>query len=610
MDENLSRLIDELCTRESLSGTEFLRLQHRFRRAGAQPFYTKSEILAALDSAESFGKLYHERQKQIRAWLQVKPIRTLSGVATVTILTKPWPCPGGCIFCPADVRMPKSYLANEPGAQRAEANYFDPYLQVTNRLESLQEMGHPLDKVEIIILGGTWDAYQQPYQIWYVDEVFRALNEFGRHRERVKTRMALYEQLDHELASREAVLSNQAQINQKRFAQAQAQVTSGTVSYNQYVQENFLRSERERRLSSWQQSNWAKLAARQRENSKAQHRCVGLVIETRPDCITIESARTYRQLGATKVQIGVQSVNEEILRRNGRAITPAQIARAVAILRLYGFKIHAHFMANLLGATPEADIADFKNFVTDPQFLPDEIKLYPCSLIRSSELYEYFTRGEWMPYTHAQLLQVLTAEMKLVPEYVRISRMIRDFSANDIESGNKRTNFRQLVDDELARQGVKVREIRSREIRGGQVSADDLHLVEYQYETSVSREYFLQFVTADEKLVGFLRLSLPEREKIERLFGKIPDEFGDFPANAMIREVHVYGAAAKLRGQSRSQHQGLGKKLISRAQAIAKADGRKCVRVISAVGTREYYAAQGFSEDELYQKYDLVGCEE
>jgi len=344
------------------------------------------------------------------------------------------------------------------------------------------------------------------------------------------------------------------------------------------------------------------LAALQKENAGARSRCVGLVIETRPDLITPSGARKYRLLGCTKIQLGIQSVDEKILAANGRAVSRAQITKALAVLRLFGFKLHTHFMCNLIGSYVERDIADFREFVTSEQFLPDEIKLYPCALIANAPLKFVFEQGGWRPYSGEELLQVLVADMKAVPRYVRISRMIRDFSADDIMVGNKKTNFRQLVDQELARQNVRSLDIRSREIRGDSIHDGDLRLHELAYVTSVSREYFLEWVTPDDKIVGFLRLSIPDPAKARDFLPPSDDTWNLINEHsAMIREVHVYGLTSRLGEHTRTQHLGLGKKLIARAEAIARENGRGVLRVISSVGTREYYGRLGFVQEGVYQ---------
>lgn len=582
---NLLLIVAELQTAATVNHPLVSHLQRQYPRASGV-LYSKAEILAAVKKSTVIEA---KRRQELLNLLQVKPIRTQSGVATVTILTKPWPCPGRCIFCPADVRMPKSYLANEPGAQRAEANYFDPYLQVTNRLQTLQAMGHPLDKIELIILGGSWDSYPLAYQIWFIKRAFDAMSDFGAGQVQRRAVINFYQQLNRQLrAAQELYLSADAAENEQNWHQWQVKVDRGELTYNQLVEQCYLKTRREKLLAAVQTATWEELFAAQVVNSRGHCRNVGLVIETRPDLISEQTLTIHRQLGCTKIQIGVQTINEQVLTMNQRGTSRAQIATAFKLLRQFGFKIHAHFMANLYGSTPAQDIADYEEFVTNPDFLPDEIKLYPCSLLASAPLLDYYQRGVWRPYTEAELLQVLVANVAATPPYTRITRMVRDISANDIVVGNKKTNFRQLVDQEIKRQKIDVKEIRSREIRNQTVDPTTLRLDDYQYMTSTTTEHFLQWVTTDNKIVGFLRLSLPQTGE-----------------SAMIREVHVYGIVSNLGEKGTSQHLGLGTKLVTKAKDLARAAGFHQLRVISAIGTRQYYQKLGFELDNLYQVCSL-----
>ena len=596
---------------ETLVRGDLVRLQKKFPRenGGERAFFTKAEMWQQVQQADEWQQLSSQQQKQIERFLQVKPIRTQSGVATVTILTKPWPCPGKCIFCPADVRMPKSYLANEPGAQRAELNFFDPYLQVHNRLETLKQMGHKLDKVEVIVLGGTWDAYPLDYQRWFIKEVYQALNDFANEKQKqmaVIRRRGFYDSLVKKLSNQEAVLTDKPEENKQRWRDYQQQVDLGKKSYNQLLGDVYLHSAWEQAVAAREVASWEELEQAQQINSQSECRNVGLVVETRPDEITWQRAMKYRRLGCTKIQLGIQSVKQMILDANKREISVEKMAQALAILRLFGFKLHVHFMANLYQATPESDIEDFATLVTDERFLPDEIKLYPCALLASSELINYYRDGRWRPYSEQELLRVLTANMLVAPEYVRISRMIRDFSAHDIVDGNKKTNFRQLVDQELFGEGRKSCEIRSREIRGRAVKLEELELQVLPYSTSVSQEYFLQYVTSDGAIAGFLRLSLPDTKRAEKLLGKQKDEWQLLSEQAaMIREVHVYGRVSALGQTGSSQHLGLGRRLVNRAEKIAREHSRTIIRVISAIGTREYYGKLGYELVGYYQEKGL-----
>lgn len=530
-----------------------------------------------------------ELEARLLRALRMKPRRTASGVATITISTRPWPCSGNCVFCPSDIRMPKSYLHNEPACQRAEWNHFDPYLQVAARLRALVEMGHPTDKIEIIILGGTWSDYPASYQRWFIKEVYRALNDginLGEF-ERLQTH---YHNLDEALTPE----------REETLAQAQQQITAGKLSYNAAVQQLYKRPTEDASLEEVYEQH--------RINEGAGHRVVGLSIETRPDTITPENLTLIRKLGATKIQIGVQSLHQDVLDVCQRGIDVAQIQRAFELLRLFGFKIHTHLMANLPGSSVEADMADFHELTCNKPFQPDEIKLYPCVLLESTELARRITAhennalGTWRAYTEDELIEIMADQLTVTPPFIRISRMIRDFSSSDIVQGNKKTNLRQLVDLRMSKTGAVSQEIRSREIAGNPPAIEDLHMDEVAFDTTVSHEYFLQWITTENKIAGFLRLSLPAPDALLALGETAPA----MPDQAMIREVHVYGEAAHIdEAGSAAQHLGLGRKLIERACEIAREAGYTSINVISSVGTRNYYRKLGFSDAGLYQNRPL-----
>lgn len=537
------------------------------------------------------GKL----ERRLHATLQMKPRRTASGVATITVITRPWPCSSDCLYCPADLRMPKSYLAHEPACQRAEQNFFDPYLQVALRLKALEQMGHSTDKVELIVLGGTWSDYPRSYQIWFCRELFCALNEWPCPEAALRSRYQHYRgrgERNDDAACAEFV------------RQEQEAVWAGKKTYNEAWKALY---EGHEDLSM--SATAEELEAAQRTNEQAAHRMVGLVIETRPDTITPASLHFFRELGCTKVQVGIQSTRQEILDRNRRATTVDEIARSLALIRLFGFKIHTHLMVNLLGSSPDEDKRDFATFVTDPRFLPDEIKLYPCALVQGTPLVQEYEEGRWRPYSEQELLDVLVADTLATPSYVRISRMIRDISADDILAGNKKANLRQLVERKIVEAGQAglVHDIRFREIAREEIVLEELALDDVAYRTSFTTEHFLQWVTPDGHIAGFLRLSLPDWDKISSgALGIAPTDLPTAPGEAMIREVHVYGQAAHLgRADAAAQHQGLGRALIARAETIASGAGYTWLNVVSAVGTREYYRQLGFSGHGLYQRIRL-----
>ncbi|HEX2622956.1 MAG TPA: tRNA uridine(34) 5-carboxymethylaminomethyl modification radical SAM/GNAT enzyme Elp3, partial [Phototrophicaceae bacterium] len=501
----LTIILHELLnTPEPLTDSDFSRLMRRHPHPEGG-YFRRSDLVAAFREFAGSDGLPTYDEGIVLQRLRMKPVRTSSGVTPVTVLTKPFPCPGTCIFCPNDVRMPKSYLSDEPGAQRAEQNGFDPYLQTYIRLRTYRNNGHPTDKIEIIVLGGTWSFYPETYQIWFIKRIFDAMHDFGNGIDR----------------SDEVLL---ALRDTSQFYPENA-VTNVTVhglemqqSYNQVVQ-SIYKDEMHRSREMAQEitegvrerspldeyATWAELEAVHLENETAPCRSVGLVIETRPDHISEEEVLRIRRLGCTKVQIGFQSLNDHVLQVNKRGHQVAATRRAVKLLRQAGFKIHAHWMPNLYGSTPDLDIADYTTMFDDPDFRPDELKIYPCSLIESAELMQRYQDGTWRPYTHDELLHVLTACFRLTPEYCRLTRVIRDIPGTDIVVGNKTTNFRQLVENGLSDQGERSSDIRAREVRFQQVSALALHLDEQWYSSSSSNEVFLQFITNGRDIAGFLR---------------------------------------------------------------------------------------------------------
>jgi elongator complex protein 3 len=561
-ERELTEIITELMAEEEIGEGVLARILRRHPKDGRKIF-SKSEIIRGYRHLEARHQWSRSDPRFIEK-LKTKPVRTHSGVTPVTVLTKPFPCPGQCIFCPNDVRMPKSYLSMEPGAQRAAQHGFDPYGQTFTRLAAFHNNGHPIDKVELIILGGTWSFYPEPYQIWFVKRCFDAMNDFFRLGGQRPTPRPAPEDLRGETVDGRTM----------------------STTYNAIVS-------RIGRESSDECATWAELAEAHRINQSGPSRCVGLVVETRPDHLTEEEVVRIRRLGTTKVQIGFQSLSDAVLLKNHRGHDVAATRRAMRLLRSAGFKIHAHWMPNLFGSTPELDVDDFARIFADRELRPDELKIYPCSLVESAELMKHYASGEWRPYAHEELLFVLTACMVQVPRYCRLTRIIRDIPSHDILVGNKMTNFREVAANALARRGQASRDIRAREIRGDGFDPSALRLMETAYETGIGEERFLELVTPEDRLVGFLRMSLPK----ERPF------IAEIEASAMIREVHVYGTQASIgeRDPKKAQHLGLGRRLIERAHSIAREGAYRDLAVISSVGTREYYRGLGFRDGALYQ---------
>ncbi|HET6594912.1 MAG TPA: tRNA uridine(34) 5-carboxymethylaminomethyl modification radical SAM/GNAT enzyme Elp3 [Anaerolineales bacterium] len=490
-------------------------------------YLNKSMLVAMYNEMVAAGEIGEDARLLER--IRMKPMRTLSGVTTVTVLTKPYPCPGKCIFCPTDVRMPKSYLPDEPGAMRGLEHQFDPYAQVRSRIEQLESVGHPTDKIELLILGGTWSSYRRDYQEWFIKRCFDAMND----------------------------------------------VPPG------------------KGLGVSEKAGEGELYLAHTRNETTHHRNVGLVIETRPDEISPDELRWLRHLGVTKVQMGAQSLNDHILAINKRGHDVECTRRATALLRAAGFKIVLHWMPNLLGATPESDREDFARLWSD--FCPDEIKIYPNQLLANAELYEYWQRGEFQPYTTEELIDLIADIKPTIPRYCRVNRVIRDIPSTNVVEGNRRTSLRQDVHEELRRRGTHCECVRCREVRGKAVHADSLRLDDMVYQAGAAEEHFISYVSPDDKLAGFIRLSLPSKDSPQT---GMPDLDGA----ALIREVHVYGQSLPVGAekQGAAQHTGLGTSLLAQAESVAKVSGFKRMAVISAVGTRGYYLERGFARGELY----------
>lgn len=613
MDDIILNILSELRAGRAVDDRRLLKLIHAQAKLDGSDkrAYAKRRLLPHYQSVKrddprrwaSWG-IDGALEEKLLDVLRMKPRRSASGVATITVITKPWPCGSDCLYCPNDIRMPKSYLHGEPACERAEQNWFDPYLQVSARLTALTQMGHSTDKIELIVLGGTWSDYPEAYQTWFISELFRALND-GAVLGEDPVRDVPGTVAERRVFYADAGFPQDGAGFEAFTAAAQRTIDAGAAGYNAAFHRLYGGSDAWMRAAAMQQGSFAELERLHKVNETARHRVVGLVIETRPDAITPATLTTIRRLGCTKVQMGIQTLDQDVLDANDRSITLDRIQAAFELLRVFGFKIHAHAMANLYTATPERDKRDYRTLVCAPAFQPDEIKLYPCALIEGARLCEKYRDGSWRPYTEDELLDVLADDIIATPPFCRISRMIRDFSSNDILVGNKKPNLRQLVERRLqeAGEGAEVQEIRFREVGTRSFDASALSLDIVPYATTNTRERFLQWITPDNRIAGFLRLSLPDLRYVDALSSELPVREGE----AMIREVHVYGVATQLGEDGVSaQHIGLGRRLVERACEIAREEGYTKVNVISAVGTREYYRGLGFHDNGLYQQRGLA----
>ena len=566
-------------------------------------------------------KVYHNliknktivKNRSLENLLRKRAVRTLSGIAVVTVLTKPYPCPGQCIFCPKEPGMPKSYLKSEPAANRAWMAEFDPYEQVRVRLKSLADNGHPIDKIELIVLGGTWSAYPENYQYWFIKDCFRAAN-------------------DQKLT-----------INNKQL----------TIDKKDVILTPQWRGEDLSRMRD-------KLKTEQRKSATAKHRIIGLTLETRPDYINLDEIKRMRDLGATRVELGVQNVYDDILKRNCRGHTVTQTIAATKLLKNAGFKINYHMMLNLPGTTPRRDRQMFKELFFNPDFQPDLLKIYPCAVLKTASLYNLWRAGQYRPYTEKQLVNLLLKIKQTIPPYVRIQRIIRDIPAGDIIAGSKTSNLRQLINNSGKKQ---CRCIRCREIKGSYLPGDKIKLFRQDYLASGGQEIFLSFESPDrQKLYALLRLRIPAQTRSvipAKAEIQIPKPESRLKAGmtkeidknilpvlenaALIRELHTYGQLVPLKAMSSklkvispaAQHIGLGKQLMLEAEKIVRTEfalprlrvqnhsyGRnssilrssataedghefplfacKKIAVISGVGAREYYKKLGYKLEDEY----------
>ena len=443
-----------------------------------------------------------------------KSTRTISGVTPVAVMTMPMPCPGKCVYCPTFSATPQSYTPESPAVLRGIECQFDAAKQIQVRLDGLADMGHPIDKIELIIMGGTFLATPKDYQYQFVKDCFDAMN--------------------------------------------------GIVS--------------------------ASLDQAKKRNENAACRCVGLCVETRPDFCGEEEVKRMLEFGTTRVEMGVQTLDDEIYRLVNRGHLVEDVVRATALLKKYGFKVHYHWMPGLPGSTPEHDLAMSRQLFDDPRFRPDGLKIYPTMVVAGTELEKWFRDGRYQPYSDNTLLDLVANIKAIVPKYVRISRVLRDIPVKFIVAGYK-DSLRGPVKKRMQEKGIECHCIRCREYghraaSGWKIGEPVLKRIDYT--ASGGTEIFLSFEDENETLFGLLRLRIQsEAIPISGLENTIP--------TAIIRELHVYGQEVPLKNQSpyAAQHKGLGKALLKEAERIACEELKAPqVLVLSGVGAKEYYRAE------------------
>lgn len=472
-----------------------------------------------------------EERETLRKILMVKPTRTLSGVAPVAVMTSPSPCPHGkCLPCPGGpdhpFKSPQSYTGEEPAALRAREHEYDPFRQVHARLEQFELLGHRVNKVELIVMGGTMTARTPEYQQEFVSRCIEAMNTYPGGSAAAEPR---------------------------------------------------------------------NVAAVENENESAPIRCVAITFETRPDWCRREHIDRMLELGVTKVELGVQQLDDTILLFNRRGCKVEDTVAANTLLRDAGLKVGFHMMPNLPNSTIESDRRMFEALYGDPRFRPDFLKLYPTLVTPGSEIASLWEQGEYAPYPEEELIDLIAYGKSLIPEYSRLQRIQRDIPAKLIVAGSRHSNFRQLAQNRLRQTGKRCRCIRCREI-GRFPSAADTVVQVLKYESCGGEENFISAVSED-SLVGFIRLRFPSRVYRPEL-----------EESALVRELHVYGSLVPIGKEADCeewQHRNYGKILLARAEEIARGAGSARLAIMSGIGVRPYYKRQGYERRGPYMIKEL-----
>ncbi len=522
----IEKFIIEINTIQSPSLSDFQALQRIYAKKYKLSFFQKDDLVRAYQKMISSKTIVPK--KELSDLFQIKNTRSQSGIAVVSVLTKPYPCSGQCIYCPTEKNVPKSYLSNEPAVMRAIACNYHPYLQVNARIKALSATGHIIEKVSVRIIGGTFSEYPNSYQSWYIRELYRACNEFN-----------------------------------------------GSVSENNSLLEL------------------------QKVNQSSLCRIVEMSVETRQDKINNSELVRFRKYGITKVELGVQSVDDKILKKNKRGNTNKDTIYATKLLKNYGFKVSYQMMLNLFGSCYQKDVDGFKEIFLNQSYKPDHLKIYPLALVKNCVLYQKYLQHQFKPYIEKELVDLISDIKQYIPKYCRVERVIRDIPAtNIVEGGAKVSNLRQMVERELNYRNYNCMCIRCREIKRYKPKNAARIFID-KYCASDSDEYFISYETVDRKyLYAFCRLRLINTDTQVRIINN----------SAIIREIHVYGPTVSIGAKEAGshQHKGIGKMLLNCAEEIAKNSGYKKITVIAGVGVRGYFEKNGFKLKQSYMVKNLV----
>lgn len=485
-----------------------------------------------------------EELESLRPILMKKPTRTISGVAIVAVMCRPHKCPHGrCKYCPESSIAPPSYTGEEPAALRARMFHFHPYVQTFNRLYQLKNIGHSIDKVELIIMGGTFASCTLDYQEWFVTQCLRAMNDFE-------------------------TVSKKIPINQREIKIIPPEDF-------QYIHDA------------------------QKNNEHSKVRCIGLTFETRPDYAKMEDINRMLQFGVTRVELGVQTLYNHIYKRVDRGHKIQDVIEANQLLRDSGIKVAMHMMPGLLSSF-SSDVNMFKRLFSEPLFSPDMLKIYPCLVTEGSEFYDMWKKGEYEPYTSQQAVDLIVEVKKILPKWVRTMRIQRDIPATLIDAGVKKSNLGELVYNRLEEEDIQCQCIRCREVghkkaHGIEPDYNNIELLRTDYDVVGGHEIFLSIEDVENDiLIGFTRLRIPSN----RVFRKEITS-----SSSLIRELHVYGQMQKIGKNDDNlwQHKGYGAQLLEEAEKIAKDEYNKNkMLIISGIGVRDYYRKFGYYKDGPY----------
>ncbi len=502
-----------------------------------------------------------------KPYLLSKPSRSGSGVTVVAVMTRPKRCPHGrCTYCPGGPSSlfgdtPQSYTGHEPAALRGARANFDAYVQVFNRLEQYLVSGHDPQKVELIIMGGTFPAEDVGYQDAFVRDCYQALNDFSRlfYDEEGVLRLERF---------KEFFLLPGSVHDETRVVKVQEAVVQVKAGREQTLEES------------------------QQENESARLRCVGTTIETRPERDLLPVANNLLRLGVTRVELGVQTTFDDVLEKVHRGHTVQDSIDSISVLRDLGLKVNAHLMLGLPLMTRERDVEAVKRLFTDPGFKPDMLKIYPCMVLPGTPLYDDYKNGSYTPLSTNEAASLIAEMKQFVPRWVRIMRVQRDIPSNLVAAGVDKTNLRQVVGERLAALRTRCSCIRCREIKNREAKKAVLNVL--AYEANGGEEFFISIDDpTQDALIGFCRLRFPGKQ--------LRPEFD--VRTAIVRELHVYGKATGLGVvgvPSSSQHKGYGSQLLHVAERISREHGKRKLLVISGVGVRQYYEKLGYKREGPY----------